>query len=166
MLGHLTGGLELADLQADWEGGEQKAPRQAKDCGAYLRHLQPALECFHPLVLGPEDDWPVVGTYSALAAQIFNRVVSGEGFRHCEEETCGRPFIRYMSRTARSRSNPAKARFCSQRCSDRFFNREFRQRERAQKLKARGLSERQIAEKMDLTLVEAKALLEGVSKKG
>lgn len=139
---HKLWDLDPVDLQADSEGEEQEAPRQPQDCAAYLRHLDPALGCFHPLVLGSEDDWPLVGTYSALAAQIFDRVVSREGFKHCEEETCTRPFIRYVSRTARSRSNPAKARFCSQRCSDRFFNREFRQRKRAQNLQARGLSER------------------------
>lgn len=161
---HLTGGLSLAEVQGSWEGADDPSPRTAVECAAFLRRLEPALTSFSPVLLGPDSDWPTVDTYSALAAQIFNRVVTGEGFKHCEE--CHRPFTRYESRTERSRSKPAKARFCSQRCSDRYFNREYRRREQVQKLRGQGLSVPKIAEKMNATAAEVKAWLEGVSKEG
>jgi len=162
---HLTGGIDVDDLEEQWDGPELP-PASIDKCLDYIYDLEPALACFAPRLPRPDEDFPVVGTYSALAAQLFNRVVTGEGFKHCEEQTCGRPFTRYESRVARAGSKPAKARFCSQRCSDRHFNREFRRREQVQRLKSQGLSTAKIAEKMNATTAEVKAWLEGVSKEG
>lgn len=161
---HLTAGLGLHDFEAGWEG-ETPAPVLSK-CFDYICDLEPALACFVPRLPRSDEDFPVVDTHSALAGQIFNRVVTGEGFKHCEEPTCERPFTRYLSRTERSQSKVAKARFCSQRCSDRYFNREFRRREQVQRLRGEGLSIAKIAEKMKATKADVTRWLEGVSKEG
>lgn len=144
---HLTGGRDLATVATEWNGAG--APSTTADAASRLESLTAALTDHSPIVSVSTDNAIYrTNLYAALCAQLFNHVVEGKGYLHCADPKCGRLFVRHLNRNGVPGPEKKTVRFCSQRCQDRYFNEEYRRRQRVTKLQQQGLDAYQIAKQM------------------
>jgi len=76
---------------------------------------------------------PRVDLYAAACRQIFNLAVQGETARRCENQTCGRPFLRQIGGPEHRLHYRSDARYCTDRCARAEASRQYRRRRAAQK---------------------------------
>lgn len=144
---HLTGGRDLASVGAQWNGPD--APATTVDAASRLESLTAALKDHSPIVsVSAEGATYRTNLYAALCAQLFNHIVEGKGYLRCADPKCGRLFVRHLNRDGVPGPEKKTVRFCSQHCQDRYFNEEYRRRQRVAKLQQQGLDSYQIAKKM------------------
>ena len=96
--------------------------------------LNVGLEPFHARVLvGKSRDLqrPHVDLYSAAAHQVFNLVVTGDTARRCENETCGRTFVRQLGGAKHGQHRSTGLRFCTPECARAETQRQYRRRKSA-----------------------------------
>jgi hypothetical protein len=69
--------------------------------------------------------------YSAVMLQLVNDLAANETVRTCANETCGRPFVRQLGRSAYGGHRRIGTRYCSNSCARAQYQREKRRRDRA-----------------------------------
>lgn len=74
---------------------------------------------------------PTVNLYSAACRQIFNLIAEGETARRCENQTCGRFFVRQLG-GAEFGQHRSDARYCTPECARAEASRQYRRRQAAQ----------------------------------
>jgi hypothetical protein len=75
---------------------------------------------------------PLVNLYSAACRQVFNFLVEGETGRRCENQTCGRTFVRQLG-GAEHGQHRSDARYCTPECARAEASRQYRRRKTAQR---------------------------------
>jgi len=143
----LSDGSNLDELAEQWEGSEG-VPATEDECATYLERLNAALKDHTPLISMREEPVYKTTLYAVLCAQLFNHIAEGRGYLRCADPKCARLFVRHLNRKGQPGPDKKTVRFCSQQCQDRYFNEEYRRRQRVAALRATGLDAYQIAKKM------------------
>jgi len=96
--------------------------------GAALRDLHVRVELETIERSQPPDE---TSLYSAAMLQLVNDLAANETVRTCANETCGRPFVRQLGRSAYGGHRRSGTRYCSNTCAQAQYQREKRRRDRA-----------------------------------
>jgi hypothetical protein len=101
--------------------------------------IAPALGVFHPRVLVTEGTsagaaalmcWVDASLVSVCALELLNHVAEGAVYKRCQNETCGRLFVRQEGRAKHGQYRKRGVTFCSERCNSQQKQREYRRRNR------------------------------------
>jgi hypothetical protein len=121
--------------------GDPVAPawRDCKDdLDAWLNFIQctgAALRDFHVRVelepIGQREPPDETSLYRAAMLQLVNDLAANETVRTCANETCGRPFVRQLGRSAYGGHRRIGTLYCSSSCARAQYAREKRRRDRA-----------------------------------
>jgi hypothetical protein len=71
--------------------------------------------------------------YSAAMLQLVNDLAANETVRTCANETCRRPFVRHLGRSAYGGHRRIGTLYCSSNCARAQYQREKRRRDRAER---------------------------------
>jgi hypothetical protein len=135
-----TSGQAVDALVGGWEpGGARRSASSRADLARVLLRdfgatLSAALVPLHAEIaitpIGVQPGAKATNTYTAMAAQLWNQVVEGEGYRRCANETCGRLFYRQRGRSEHGQHRTTSLRYCSRECARAQVERERRRRQR------------------------------------
>jgi hypothetical protein len=70
----------------------------------------------------------VDGLAEICALELFNHIVSGEVYRRCQNENCGRLFVRQYGRAEHGMTRRKGVMYCSASCARAAVQREHRRR--------------------------------------
>jgi hypothetical protein len=73
------------------------------------------------------------GLAEICALELFNHIVAGEIYRRCQNENCGRLFVRQYGRAEHGMSRRAGVMYCSASCARARAQREHRRRKAAKR---------------------------------
>lgn len=161
----LTDGSTLEELATHWSGADE-VPHTAKGAARYLEALTEALSDHSPIVAALRPAELRTNLYAGLCAQLFNHLVEGKGYLRCADPKCGRMFVRHLNRAGKPGPEKKTVRFCSQQCQDRYFNEEYRRRQRVAKLRNKGLTPDEIASEMGASLEDVRRWLNSLEELG
>jgi hypothetical protein len=161
---HLSGGITFEEMLDGWEGSSR--PSDSAEAAALLQELGDVLTDFVPCLSISGAPVYRTGLAGALATQLFNHIAESKGYLRCADPKCGRRFVRHLNRTGVPGPEKRTVRFCSQQCQDRYFNEEFRRRQRVAKLRMQGLSKDEIALKMKATEQDVARWLDSLDQLG
>jgi hypothetical protein len=65
------------------------------------------------------------------ALELYNHIAGAEVYRQCENETCGRPFVRQYGRAVQWQTRREGVKYCSSYCAQAQASRMYRRRRRA-----------------------------------
>jgi hypothetical protein len=135
-LEHLAEGVRsLQDLVRLWVSLvelPEDAELDVADVERLVRRLNEGLLRLHPSAT-LDGRTPAVDLRAACHLQLHNlmvEVAEGVPLRRCQNERCGRAFLRQYDMTARTKHRVKGLRFCSLRCARNQAKREFHRRQK------------------------------------
>src|SRR5262249_43614320 len=69
--------------------------------------------------------------YEVCAFELFNHIAANEMYRPCQNETCGRLFVRQWGRAEHGQSRQEGVMYCTASCARAQAQRSFRRRKQA-----------------------------------
>lgn len=74
--------------------------------------------------------------HEICALELYNHIAGGEFPRTCQNETCGRPFVRQYGRSQHGQSRREGVMYCTSSCAQSQAQRQYRRRQKAKRLTA------------------------------
>lgn len=71
--------------------------------------------------------------YSAMCLQLFNHIAENAGYHRCQNETCGRRFVRQLGRAKLGQHRTVSVSYCTSSCAKAQMQREWRRRQKKRK---------------------------------
>lgn len=126
----------VSDLAAGLGGTHQDTEAAA----AFIEsRLEPLLTPFHPrLSMYLAADGPTsvflanIPLWNWLGLELFNHIAEGAEYKTCQNETCGRMFVRQTGRAQHDQRRTSGVKFCDARCARAQSQREWKRRRRAE----------------------------------
>lgn len=69
--------------------------------------------------------------FSIMALELFNHIAEEADYRRCQNETCGRFFVRQRGRSVHGQHRTRGVKYCSAECAKMQASREYRRRKRS-----------------------------------
>jgi hypothetical protein len=128
---HLLAYLDGEPVVPAWRNCEDEGEAWAN----FIQFTGAALRDFHVRVeletIGRPQPPDETSLYSAAMLQLVNDLAAKETVHRCANETCGRPFVRQLGRSAYGGHRRSGTRYCSSTCARAQYQREKRRRDRA-----------------------------------
>jgi len=117
------------------QGSLDEVPWEGRGAVTILESgLGDALEAFPPAIIANpdvpvfDDHWP----FEIACLELFNHIVENAIYRRCENETCGRFFVRQRGRAEHGQYRTRGVKYCSAECAKQTAQRAYRRRKAQQ----------------------------------
>lgn len=163
----LEGAISKEELAGLWDAGLDTVPDVAEEARSYVcQSLNGAMSSLHPVlaISNAGARRRSISLFAGLALQIYNDIVVGARFRKCPK--CGRLFVRHRSgkpdedEQYQVRGDDRAVKFCSTTCSQAVASKQYRDRNKARRLRDAGLTVAETADKMGLSARDVELLLQ------
>lgn len=116
----------------DWDTSRAHA------ASAIESFLEPFLTPFYPRLRMVEPGYPMdlrpiqanIPLHNVLGLELYNHIAEAQPYKTCENETCGRLFVRQSGRAEHGQNRLRGVRYCSADCARAQARRAYRRRQR------------------------------------